>query len=281
MPVARLRPVNPYQFRLWFDNVYLKGFRYIPRIKLSARLQQDRALLAVGANFFCQSVRQDAVVRLRNTLNRLRSGEQRILSPSQLFDAIQAPDILIRKAWRYYRHKRAYNPDDLGIDLRVHCEQAPNASSRLRLSEERDALGLYKSRLDWQLGELEPKTIVEFGAYAARQFELAGIARVEMYPENLQLESLICNVSDSSHHMGTARMAMSPRHGVVDENCKLFGIANGFVCSSAVFPTSGFATPTHTIVALGVRLAEHIARRHSAEISLSSQRHPATAGGAA
>src|SRR5262249_19047111 len=41
MPVARLRPVNPYQFRLWFDNVYLKSFRYIPRIKLSARLQQD------------------------------------------------------------------------------------------------------------------------------------------------------------------------------------------------------------------------------------------------
>src|SRR5262249_48891220 len=68
--VARLRPVNPDQFHLWFDNVYLKSFRYIPKIKASARLQQDWGLLAVGASLLCQSVRQDAVVRFRNTLNR-------------------------------------------------------------------------------------------------------------------------------------------------------------------------------------------------------------------
>jgi choline dehydrogenase-like flavoprotein len=53
-------------------------------------------------------------------------------------------------------------------------------------------------------------------------------------------------------------MADSPQRGVVDSNLKLFGVGNGYVCSSAVFPTSGFSNPTHTIIALAVRLAEHL-----------------------
>jgi choline dehydrogenase-like flavoprotein len=45
----------------------------------------------------------------------------------------------------------------------------------------------------------------------------------------------------------------------VDPNLRVFGSRNLYVCSSSVFPTSGFANPTHTIVALAFRLAEHLA----------------------
>ena len=60
------------------------------------------------------------------------------------------------------------------------------------------------------------------------------------------------------HHIGTARMAANPRDGVVDENCRVFGVHNLFIASSAVFPTSGQANPTLTIVALALRLAEKL-----------------------
>jgi GMC oxidoreductase len=276
--VARLFPAEPRRFHLWFDSVYLQGLLYVPKIKLSARLQEELGLLAVGAAFECQSVRQDAVVRLRDMLTVLRRGERPALTPSHLSTAIQASDILIRKAWRYYRHRRAYNPDDLGVRLSILCEQAPNASSRLTLSEERDALGLLKSRLDWRIGALEQKSISMFAKYVTRQLEINGIARTELCSKSLDLEELIGKASDWFHHMGTARMAASPEHGVVDEDCKLFGISNGFVCSSAVFPTSGHSNPTHTILALGVRLAEHIAHRHSADICVSSPPDFTTAG---
>jgi choline dehydrogenase-like flavoprotein len=64
--------------------------------------------------------------------------------------------------------------------------------------------------------------------------------------------------SDSSHHMGTTRMHADARQGVVDADCRVHGVANLFIASSAVFPTGGFANPTLTIVALGIRLADHL-----------------------
>ena len=60
------------------------------------------------------------------------------------------------------------------------------------------------------------------------------------------------------HHMGTARMGTSERTGVVDSNCAVFGVPNLYIASSALFPTSGHANPTLTIVAMALRLAAHL-----------------------
>jgi choline dehydrogenase-like flavoprotein len=54
------------------------------------------------------------------------------------------------------------------------------------------------------------------------------------------------------------RMGADASTGVVDPDLRLFGTRNCFVCSGAVFPTSGFSNPTHTVLALAVRLAEHL-----------------------
>ena len=61
--------------------------------------------------------------------------------------------------------------------------------------------------------------------------------------------------------MGGMRMSTCESSGVVDKNLRLYGTANTYVCSSAVFPTSGYSNPTHTVLALAVRLADHLALR--------------------
>jgi choline dehydrogenase-like flavoprotein len=60
------------------------------------------------------------------------------------------------------------------------------------------------------------------------------------------------------HHMGTTRMADSPEHGVVDANCRVHGVDNLYIAGSSVFTTSGASNPTLTIVALALRLADHL-----------------------
>ncbi len=59
--------------------------------------------------------------------------------------------------------------------------------------------------------------------------------------------------------MGTTRMHDSPKLGVVDRNCRVHGTNNLYIAGSSVFPTAGGDFPTITIVALTLRLADHIA----------------------
>ena len=60
------------------------------------------------------------------------------------------------------------------------------------------------------------------------------------------------------HHMGTTRMSAAPANGVVNADCRVHGYQNLFVAGSSVFSTSGWANPTLTIVALSLRLADHL-----------------------
>ena len=60
------------------------------------------------------------------------------------------------------------------------------------------------------------------------------------------------------HHLGTTRMGQSPSAGVVDSDCKVYGIRNLYIAGGSVFPTSGYAPPTLTVIALSFRLADHL-----------------------
>jgi choline dehydrogenase-like flavoprotein len=51
------------------------------------------------------------------------------------------------------------------------------------------------------------------------------------------------------HHMGTTRMQRDLSIGVVDENCRVHGVANLYVPGCSVFPTGGMFNPTLTVVA--------------------------------
>ena len=54
-------------------------------------------------------------------------------------------------------------------------------------------------------------------------------------------------------------MGLDPRTSVVDTDLRVHGVENLYCAGASVFPTSGCANPTFTIVALSIRLAEHLA----------------------
>jgi choline dehydrogenase-like flavoprotein len=93
---------------------------------------------------------------------------------------------------------------------------------------------------------------------AARAFRGAGGARI-LLPEPEAAAAALTRIG--GHHIGTARMASSPHTGVVDADGQAFDVAGLHVLGAAAFPTSGAANPTLTIVALAVRMAEHLTGR--------------------
>jgi choline dehydrogenase-like flavoprotein len=48
---------------------------------------------------------------------------------------------------------------------------------------------------------------------------------------------------------------------VVDAQCRVHGTDNLYVAGSSVFPSGGYANPTLTLVALALRLADHLKGR--------------------
>ncbi len=149
---------------------------------------------------------------------------------------------------------------ELSTTLLVDSEQAPNPASRIRLSDQRDSLGLRRSQIDWRLGELDRRTSFEMFQMIGAEWGRLNQARVRI-PHWLSepRDDWSHNVRDVGHHIGTTRMADDPQQGVVDRNCRIHGVDNLYVAGASVFATSGHANPTLTIVALALRLAEHIA----------------------
>jgi choline dehydrogenase-like flavoprotein len=140
-------------------------------------------------------------------------------------------------------------------------EQSPNPDSRVTLAEERDRFGLRKVQLDWRLTELDARSVrrtVEITADALGR-ALAGRARILVSERRPWPET-----TGRSHHMGTTRMHDDPRHGVVDADCRVHGLANLWIAGSSVFPTCGYANPTLTLVALAHRLGDRLRRELSA-----------------
>jgi choline dehydrogenase-like flavoprotein len=164
----------------------------------------------------------------------------------------------MRQIARYALQHRAYNPASSEISLRVHCEQRPDGESSITLADERDSLGLLRARLDWRISDLELETIRYYAETAATS--LSQVAEVQ--PDSALLNrdpSFLDKCDDSNHHMGGMRMANSPDRGVVSPDLLLNGTRNVYICSGAVFPTSGFSNPTHTVLALAIRLSDHLA----------------------
>jgi choline dehydrogenase-like flavoprotein len=62
----------------------------------------------------------------------------------------------------------------------------------------------------------------------------------------------------TAHILGTARMGSDPQHSVTDAAGRLHEVPNVVVADGSVFPTSGGANPTLTIMALALRAARAI-----------------------
>jgi choline dehydrogenase-like flavoprotein len=169
------------------------------------------------------------------------------LARHALRSILGAPQIV-----RHYATWRSGRPSDVfGID--VMAEQAPTMSSRVRLARRRDRLGVPMTVLDWRLTSLDWDSIRRTMEIFGNAVRAAGVGTVIS-----SLGKTPPAVFGNWHHLGTTRMHRDPAHGVVDENCRVHEMDNLYIAGGSVFPTGGYANPSLTIVALSLRLADHL-----------------------
>ncbi len=153
------------------------------------------------------------------------------------------------------------NPNEANVfELFTRMEQAPNPDSRITLDSEMDELGVPRASLHWDLTELDKRSMRKIYEIFGEAVGKAGIGRVKMYDFLWQANDseMLNTLGGGWHHMGTTKMHDDPKQGVVDANCKVHGLSNLFVAGSGCCTTAGAPNPTLNLVALSLRLSDHL-----------------------
>lgn len=246
-------PLDFYHNRV-VDGIKIKGFFALP-----SEGQRKEELLNCGILIEPEEkrVRSPAVASLRVMLEDLRRGKLPDRFAEHLERVVVDFDDVL-----YAGYRRAFDPQPLRFTTSFWTECPPDSESRVSLIAARDALGLQRVQVDWRMPADLKRTYTRMHELLGAEIGRAGIGRLQvLHAEDDDDPRAVAETS--YHHMGTTRMHPDPKQGVVDQDCRVHGLANLFIAGSSVFPTYGHANPTLTIVALSLRLAEHIKRQIS------------------
>lgn len=226
-----------------------------------------RLLFPKGRDYYSPAVRSAIDAK-----DLLKSGK--LPTFKQIKDIVTNLDDLLYFQWQkgyVERSHKVYHFDMGGWSLRqdqekafscfevLHfTEQAPDPANRIMLSNDRDVFGYPKMQLQWRWSDQDIQSIRRAQALFKQEFAKAGLGELKVELDQGLPRMIYPSIH---HHMGTTRMHESPKHGVVDANCRVHGVSNLYVASSSVFPTSGYANPTLTIVAIAIRVADQIKRK--------------------
>jgi choline dehydrogenase-like flavoprotein len=135
-------------------------------------------------------------------------------------------------------------------------EQIPKPESRLDLSERKDPFGVNQLRIDWRIDPLEKASLCRLHKLVQDRLVAHGVGKLVSQLDPLADDWPVSE--DSAHHLGTTRMHADPARGVTDAHCRVHSVRNLYISGGSLFPTGGHANPTLTVVALAIRLADHL-----------------------
>ena len=235
---------------------------------LSPERQRAEQLLNTAAWPYSVTAEDDPF----DALLRLKRGP-RTRPVRDAFTALRQPGMLLRGARMWSKHQRVRRRLDR-VGFLVASEQIADPDSRVQLGQTLDRFGLPISRVDWRVHEEEARSQGVLAETIASEFARLGMPKVRVADWVTEKRWKDANFVDGCHPTSTTRMALRPEDGVVDANCQVHGVEGLYVAGSSVFPTAGHANPTLMIVAMAVRLADHLKQVVSTKDVRAAKRQP-------
>ena len=250
-----------------------RGFMLHPLLTNAARVTFDHPIPSEIRNFF-----REQQIRLKPPKNPEGEYQHMVLplvNPELVFEylmfnawGVLAPthQTLLEEQIGNFRIILYFGADHASAVVNLNWEQVPDEDSRITLDPQQvdPIFGQPVAHVDWRLNETDKRS-------AARALEIT-LEYLRRHGANEQ--EMVTNVSGGAadwtfppdegaletgdHHMGALRMTASSADGIVNVNSRLHSVGNLYIAGSAVFSTGGYANPTLTIVALALRLADHL-----------------------
>ena len=229
------------------------GVRFQCGLSLALDIQRREQLLNCAAWTTQHVSEDDAFLSLRRV--GLGNGHSRLAAAKVI---VRNADQIAVGLWQKFIRGQGLTRRLAQLNLDVMVEQVPNPDSRIRLSSRRDALQVPLSEIDWKISEVESRSAIRLGHAINATLRRAGLPEATLvdWVRDLRVED--AEFCDPAHPLGATRMAARAEDGVVDRDGKVFGMDNLYIAGSSTFPTGGHANPTVTVVALALRLADHL-----------------------
>ncbi len=255
---AEIVTTNPRRLQDHWNMLYGRRAHYLPKLALSEAAQRSEQVLNCVGRLEYEYEPGSGMQAVRELFSDLRARRR----PPGLRRKLAAlgrgsPDLAVT-GWRLMAWGLSPATKPRRIYLEAFTEQAPTPDSRVTLGDSRDALGLRRVKVDWRLDASVWKTLRVFTRCVQEEFTRLGLGEVRPADWLAQKEPPASVLIDSYHPAGTTRMAQRPEEGVVDTDCQVFGVHGLYIAGSSVFPTSGAANPTLTLIAMALRLAERL-----------------------
>ena len=197
-------------------------------------------------------------------LKRLaKGGGKRAIS--DLMTVLGSPGMLTSGAYQRLVKLRGLPHRSAELRFDVMAEQQLDTESRVTLSEKLDRFGKPIARVNWKIGETEIESIARLAQTMSAEFRRLGLPEPELADWIAAGDPSAAAFMDMAHPSCTTRMGSDPATSVVDGNSMVHGVEGLYVAGSSVFPTAGHANPTLMLVALSMRLADHLQGRLAEE----------------
>lgn len=235
---------------------FVNGVLHTCKMEATSVLQREHGLLAVMAHIAVQEPKDSGIDAVRNLLVSIQRGNLTTAFARNLLPMLRGCGDVVRLLWFSKVLRRRAVSKRAVVWLNIDMEQAASPANRVRLSDNRDALGLRKAVVEWRVSDAEYETARKFAHIIKQQLQTAGFTALDWTPG--LLEGVRPEMVDSYHSMGGLRMGLDARTSVVDTDLKVHGVENLHVASCAVFPSGGSSNPTFTLMALALRLGDHL-----------------------
>ena len=185
-----------------------------------------------------------------------------------------------------------------GLDYKLWAANMRRSTSFITLTKDRDSGRVYpdpidgRCRIDYTVSAFDRKHIVEGMIASAKMAYIAGAKEFHTTyrdlppfirseashpdaPEGTNDEALQSWIAElrrksplnperglfaSAHQMGTCRMSKSPKLGVVNQDCQVWGSEGQYVVDASVFPSASGVNPMVTNMAIADWASQNLAR---------------------
>ena len=264
------RVVNASAWRLLsaFKRRRMDDVEYAPLLTPSADLQRRERLLNSAINLAARPPADGSHAPMKRLYLHARHKIEPTRSGRRLWKTYRRAGRAVKQVTGALSPWLKLRRGKMDLAIVVRAEQSPSPDSRVMLDTQTDAMGMPRIRLDWRLQQLDVGTVSSIVDALGRDMSKHKLGSVEKaaWLRDDATEWVTDALASAHpiggyHHMGTTRMANEPSRGVTDEWGRVHGMANLYIAGSSLFPTSGWANPTLTILALALRSCDHIVRR--------------------